>query len=106
MFDGSLNPDEATRAAAASVLRGGRVIDPANNVDSPFDIVVRDGKVSELLPPGAPSDARTESVAGAIVSPGFVDLHGHWYEGSPWGIDPAINLRSGVTTPCDAGTTG
>ena len=88
------------------VLRGGRVIDPANSIDGAFDVHVKDGRIAELLAPGAPSDARTEDVRGAIVSPGFVDLHGHWYEGSPWGIDPAINLRSGVTTPCDAGTTG
>ncbi|HVA85989.1 MAG TPA: amidohydrolase/deacetylase family metallohydrolase [Candidatus Saccharimonadales bacterium] len=88
------------------VLRGGRVIDPANGVDGSFDVVVRDGRVSELLAPRARSATRTEDVTGAIVTPGFVDLHGHWYEGSPWGIDPLINLRSGVTTPCDAGTTG
>ena len=35
---------------------------------------------------------------------GLVDLHGHWFEGSPRGIDPAINLAGGVTTAVDAGT--
>ena len=88
------------------VLRGGRVVDPGNNVDGAFDVVLRDGRIAELLPAGAPSDARSEDVSGAIVAPGLVDLHGHWYEGSPAGIDPLINLRSGVTSPCDAGTSG
>jgi len=37
---------------------------------------------------------------------GLVDLHGHWYEGSAFGIDPAICLNHGVTTVVDAGTTG
>ena len=52
--------------------------------------------------------AKARMFGGAIVSPGFVDLHGHWYEGSPWGVSipRSTCLRSGVTTPCDAGTTG
>lgn len=73
-----------------------------------MDVVVRDGRIAALVEAGAPlpSDAWREDVSGAIVTPGFVDLHGHWYEGSAWGIDPLINLRSGVTTPCDAGSSG
>ena len=35
-----------------------------------------------------------------------MDLHGHWYEGSIYGIDPHISLNHGVTTVVDAGTTG
>ena len=34
----------------------------------------------------------------SLVTPGLIDLHGHWWEGSPYGIDPRINLRGGVTT--------
>ncbi len=90
------------------VLVGGRVVDPAQGIDTSLDVVVRDGRIAGLLPPGgaAGGAAVNIDVTGAIVSPGLVDLHGHWYEGSPWGIDPLINLRSGVTTPCDAGTSG
>ena len=89
------------------VLTGGRVIDPANGVDAPMDVVVRDGRVASVVAPGtAGGGLRREDVTGSIVTPGFVDLHGHWYEGSAWGIDPILNLRSGVTTPCDAGSSG
>ena len=89
------------------VLAGGHVIDPANGIDAPMDVVVRDGLVAAVQAPGTGgSGLRREDVAGAIVTPGFVDLHGHWYEGSAWGIDPIGNLKSGVTTPCDAGSTG
>src|SRR4029079_9252812 len=45
-------------------------------------------------------------VTGSYVTPGLVDLHGHWFEGSAWGIDPLVNLKSGVTTPVDAGSSG
>lgn len=89
------------------VLAGGRVIDPANGIDATMDVVVRDGRIASVVAPGtAGGGLRREDVTGTIVTPGFVDLHGHWYEGSAWGIDPIVNLRSGVTTPCDAGSTG
>jgi len=90
------------------VLTGGHVVDPSAGLDRPLDVVVRDGQIAAIVEPGtadAPGAAR-EDVSGAIVTPGLVDLHGHWYEGSAWGIDPTINLRSGVTTPCDAGSSG
>jgi dihydroorotase len=35
-----------------------------------------------------------------------VDLHGHWYEGNLYGIDPLLCLDHGVTTAVDAGSTG
>jgi dihydroorotase len=89
------------------VLSGGRVVDPAQGIDAAKDVVVRDGRIEAVVEPGAaPSDLRREDVSGAFVTPGLVDLHGHWYEGSAWGIDPRVNLKSGVTTPCDAGSTG
>ncbi len=89
------------------VLSGGHVVDPSLGIDARRDVVVRDGRIAGVVEPGAgPSDLRREDVSGAFVTPGLVDLHGHWFEGSAWGIDPTINLRSGVTTPCDAGSTG
>jgi dihydroorotase len=92
-----------------TLLRGGRVIDPSQGVDGRFDVLLRHGLVAELRAPDAPlPDAETEvrDVAGAIVTPGLVDLHGHWYEGSAYGIDAAVSLRSGVTLAVDAGTAG
>lgn len=93
---------------SAFVLSGGRVIDPARGIDGPRDVLVRDGRIAEVIEPAyrPPHDVRQEDVSGCIVTPGLVDLHGHWFEGSAWGIDPLVNLRSGVTTPCDAGSTG
>jgi dihydroorotase len=93
------------------VLTGGHVIDPAQGIDAPMSVYVRDGKVAAVLTPNVPAPAGTAGwdrmdVDGAFVTPGFVDLHGHWFEGSAWGIDPIVNLRSGVTSPCDAGSSG
>lgn len=92
-----------------TILRGGRVLDPANDVDGTLDVVLEAGRIAALAAPGSVEpggDDTVEDVAGLLVVPGLVDLHGHWFEGSPYGIDPAINLAGGVTTAVDAGTAG
>jgi dihydroorotase len=90
-------------------LRGGRVIDPAQDIDGSFDVTIEGGRIAAVERAGARAagpNERVEDVTGLIVVPGLVDLHGHWYEGSPYGIDTRANLRGGVTTAVDAGTTG
>lgn len=90
-------------------LRGGRVVDPSQGIDGRFDLMIEDGRIAALLAPGSGTpilEGLIEDVDGLLVVPGLVDLHGHWYEGSPYGIDTRANLRGGVTTAVDAGTTG
>jgi dihydroorotase len=86
------------------VLAGGHVLDPALGIDEQLDVVIEDGRIVDLAAAG--SVGAGEDVAGLLVVPGLIDLHGHWWEGSPYGIDPRINLRGGVTTVVDAGTSG
>jgi dihydroorotase len=71
------------------------------------DIHVRNGTIAglgESLP--APAGAREKDLSGCFLSPGLIDLHGHWYEGSSFGINPDLCLQHGATTVVDAGTTG
>ena len=89
------------------VLRNAHVIDPSQNIDGVFDVGVQDGKIAaigESLSAGSGADVR--DLGGKYLCPGLIDLHGHWYAGSAFGIDPAICLKTGVTTAVDAGTTG
>jgi dihydroorotase len=62
---------------------GGRVVDPAGEVDAIRTIVVRRGVIAALLE-GAPSstDSETERIdcAGMILCPGFIDPHVHLRE--------------------------
>jgi predicted amidohydrolase len=53
---------------------GGHIVDPANNLDGPADLAVRDGRISEVgqLTTGA---RRAIDVAGHHVLPGVVDTH-------------------------------
>src|SRR5438105_1082607 len=87
------------------VLKGGHVIDPASAIDSVMDVGVSGGKIAAIAP-ALESSGRVVDVSGKYVCPGLIDLHGHWYEGSSFGIDPNICLNHGVTTVVDAGTTG
>ena len=87
------------------VLRGGRVIDPSQGIDSIMDVGFRDGRVAEL---GAGLESKAIcDVAGRIVTPGLIDLHTHVYwGGTSLGVDPSRLARGGCTTLVDAGSAG
>jgi dihydroorotase len=89
------------------ILRSAHVIDPSQDLDGVCDIAIKDGRVAAVGPKlEAPRDVPQEQMGGAYLAPGLVDLHGHWYEGSAFGIDPNRCVEHGVTTVVDAGTTG
>ncbi|MFW6147394.1 MAG: dihydroorotase [Thermodesulfobacteriota bacterium] len=66
-------------------IRGGRVVDPRGGCEKNLDIVVREGKVDKILPPGtfqppAESEIRQLDVSGMVVTPGLIDMHVHFRE--------------------------
>jgi dihydroorotase len=89
------------------VLRGGRVIDPARDVDGRFDVGIRDGKIAAVLPEiGRGAGRKSLDVRDRLVIPGMIDTHAHVYQyvtGS-FGMNPdLVGIRSGVTTVVDQG---
>ena len=89
------------------LLTGGRVIDPAQNVDDVVDIAFADGRVAAIgRDLGEASYVR--DVSGKIVVPGLIDLHTHVYwGGTSLGVDPDQYAKwSGCTTLVDAGSAG
>src|SRR3954462_13591000 len=63
------------------LIKGGRVVDPANKIDAEMDILLRDGKVAEVYPRGKGKGGdETFDARGLIVAPGFIDLHVHLRE--------------------------
>jgi len=90
------------------ILRGGRVIDPAQALDGIRDVGFANGRVAAVAPRIAEPAKEERDVAGAIVTPGMIDLHTHVYwGGTSIGVEAEpIARRSGTTTFVDAGTAG
>jgi dihydroorotase len=91
------------------ILRRARVIDPSQKLDAVTDIAFAQGKVARIgtdLKADAGTDVR--DIAGAIVTPGLIDLHTHVYwGGTSLGIDAEdFCRRCGVTTAIDTGSAG
>jgi dihydroorotase len=89
------------------VLRGGRVVDPAQGVDARRDVAIRDGRIAAVLPVTAPRAAATTlDVRDHLVIPGMIDTHAHVYQHvtGAFGMNPdLVGVRSGVTTVIDQG---
>jgi len=64
------------------LIKGGQVIDPAAKISAPLDVLLRDGRVAELAPPGKIRGGADEKfdAKGLVVAPGFIDLHVHLRE--------------------------
>ena len=66
---------------SAICLRGGRLIDPARNLDEKADLLLRDGRIERSGPgiePGA--GVQVIDVSDLWVVPGLVDIHTHLRE--------------------------
>ena len=91
------------------LLAGGDVLDPAGGLLGLMDIGIAGGKISAVAPSLPAADARrTISVKGRLVTPGLVDIHAHIFVNASdmAGHTDHFCRASGVTTLCDAGSTG
>ncbi len=64
------------------LIKGGHLIDPAENQNSGKNVLIENGKVAAWLGQNktAPEDAEVFDATGLIVAPGFIDLHTHLRE--------------------------
>jgi dihydroorotase len=78
------------------VIRGGRVIDPAQRIDRIVDVAIRGGQIAALRR-DIPLSASAESIEarGKLVVPGLIDVHLHARDAE---LPPSAILATGVTS--------
>ena len=90
----------------AILVKGGRIIDPAQGLDAIGDVLIVDGVVvSAGTEAQAPEDCTVVDASGLVVTPGFIDLHVHLrdpgYEDKETVATGALAaVRGGFTTVC------
>src|SRR5436309_2310532 len=76
-----------------TVIAGGRVMDPATNLDAVRYIGIRGGMIAAIS--ASPLAGRaTVDAKGLVVAPGFIDLHSHGQTPENY----RFKARDGVTT--------
>ncbi len=86
------------------LIRGGRVVDPANQIDDICDVWINDGHIIAVGDYSAKAK-RVIDAEGLIVCPGLIDMHVHLREpGAEWKEDiesgSQAAVAGGVTTMC------
>jgi dihydroorotase len=86
------------------VIRGGRVIDPAQKLDRVADIAIRAGRIAAIRPKiGTEAAPESLNAHGKLVVPGLIDIHVHARDAT---LLPPEILSTGVTSMVDAGSRG
>ena len=89
----------------STLIKGGLVIDPRNQICSQLNLLLQDGRVAAITE-SQPEADQVIDAAGRVVTPGFVDIHmhedpvgpdGHLVRDDATAIFPCM-LRMGVTT--------
>ena len=80
------------------VISGGTLVDGTGAAPVTGDVAIKDGVIAEVG--GAITGAAKETIDadGAIVTPGWVDLHTHYDGQVSWDTEMAPSSHNGVTT--------
>ena len=82
------------------LIRGGRLVDPAQGIDAARDLRLLDARVAEIGEHLAPLECEDiVEAAGAIVAPGFIDMHVHLRE-------PGFEYKETIATGTEAAVRG
>lgn len=81
------------------LIKGGRVIDPANKIDSILDILINGDKIVDIKKNIDALDAKIIDAREKIVCPGFIDIHCHLRE-------PGYEYKETIKTGTEAAARG
>lgn len=85
------------------LIRGGRVIDPAQGIDEIVDVSLADGRISGIGRSAVRGAEQTLDAAGLIVAPGLIDMHVHLREP---GQEERETIATGTAAAVAGGFTG
>ena len=91
------------------LIKNGRVIDPAQNIDDTLDIAINGNKIAVVAKEIQSQEGqRVVDARDKIVTPGLIDVHCHCSGGIlNNGVDPDdAGVKQGVTTLVDGGSLG
>jgi len=84
------------------LIKGGRVVDPINNLDDILDILVEDNKISKVAKNIEVNAKQVIDAKDKIVMPGIVDMHVHLREP---GREDKETIASGTKAAAKGGVT-
>jgi dihydroorotase len=84
------------------VVKNGRVMDPARNLDCVCDVAIQDGVIYDIAENISAIGAEVFDASGLVVAPGFIDMHVHLREP---GFEHAETIESGSYAAAAGGFT-
>ncbi len=81
------------------LIKGGTVLNPADNVFSNLDLLITKGKISKIAPHIEDKNAEVINAGGKIISPGLIDLHVHLRQ-------PGGEKKETIKTGCASAAAG
>ncbi|QGT99669.1 Dihydroorotase [Candidatus Syntrophocurvum alkaliphilum] len=81
------------------LIKGGKVLDPINNIDDVMDVLITDGKITTVQKNINDNEAEIIDATDKIVCPGFIDLHVHFRE-------PGLEYKEDITSGSEAAAVG
>ncbi|MFA5537168.1 MAG: dihydroorotase [Bacillota bacterium] len=84
------------------LLKNGRVVDPANNLDAVLDVLIQDKSIAAVGKNISDEDALLYDLSGKIVTPGWIDMHVHLREP---GFEGKETIKTGTRAAIAGGVT-
>ncbi|HEX3032395.1 MAG TPA: amidohydrolase family protein, partial [Bacillota bacterium] len=100
-----LSGEVAHQMQGSLLIKGGRIIDPAHNVDIIGDILIHDGIISQVateINDKGIADLQVVEAAGLLVVPGLIDMHVHLREP---GLEAKETIETGTRAAARGGFT-
>ena len=81
-----------------TIIRGGTVLDGTGAAARTADVGIKDGRISDIGAGLKDASARVLDADGALVTPGFVDIHTHYDGQATWAERMSPSSHHGVTS--------